>query len=164
MPTEQLQTKQELTRLKEAARVRKWRRDNLEHARELDRKRYAADPSKKIESLNRYRAENPGKRAPWERRTKLKRHGLTPQQYDALYEHQRKGCALCEKQENEDSRRLHVDHCHVSGQVRGLLCFACNAKLGKFEAGMLDGWDGALKYLADPPAPQIVKARSRFAA
>ncbi len=37
-------------------------------------------------------------------------------------------CAMC-----RDGPAAHVDHDHVSGQVRGLLCFNCNAGLGLFK-------------------------------
>jgi len=30
-------------------------------------------------------------------------------------------------------KRLAVDHCHVSGKIRGLLCFHCNSSLGKMK-------------------------------
>lgn len=35
-------------------------------------------------------------------------------------------CAICKKPESNFKKRLHVDHSHRSGRVRGLLCFFCN--------------------------------------
>jgi hypothetical protein len=38
-------------------------------------------------------------------------------------------CAIC-RVVKDDNYSLHVDHCHSSGRVRGLLCAACNTMLG----------------------------------
>jgi Recombination endonuclease VII len=39
-------------------------------------------------------------------------------------------CAIC----GRATERLLVDHCHVTGCVRGLLCYTCNTFLGWYEA------------------------------
>jgi len=59
-----------------------------------------------------------------------KNYGITPEQYDEMLERQGGGCAICGKPPGETA--LHVDHCHETGRVRGLLCFSCNAGLGQF--------------------------------
>ncbi len=54
-------------------------------------------------------------------------YGITTVQYDAMLTQQDGVCAICE---NPDTVRLAVDHCHKTGEVRGLLCGKCNKALG----------------------------------
>jgi len=56
------------------------------------------------------------------------KYGLTAADYDALFEKQNRVCAICK--EPPSRYRLHVDHCHITGRVRGLLCVSCNTALG----------------------------------
>lgn len=56
------------------------------------------------------------------------RYGLTALEFDALMRAQGGTCAVCKKPPGK--RRLHVDHEHVTGRIRGLLCFKCNASIG----------------------------------
>jgi Recombination endonuclease VII len=58
----------------------------------------------------------------------LKRlYGISAAEYDALLAKQGGVCAICRK---HSKRRLCVDHCHLTGTVRGLLCDRCNVGLG----------------------------------
>lgn len=59
-----------------------------------------------------------------------RRYGLTPAQYDALVELQGGRCAICRQSPTGKRTRLHVDHDHLTGEVRGLLCNLCNVALG----------------------------------
>lgn len=71
----------------------------------------------------------------WERharRSHLKRrYGITEEDYDRLLAAQGGACAIC-RVRAEDSRgfRPHIDHCHKSGRVRGILCGMCNKGIG----------------------------------
>jgi len=63
----------------------------------------------------------------------LKReYGMTPADYEALLRRQAYRCAICRRPETKRSSktgepfRLAVDHDHVTGKVRGLLCHRCN--------------------------------------
>jgi hypothetical protein len=43
-------------------------------------------------------------------------------------------CVICQlREEDTPTNRFHVDHCHETGQVRALLCHACNTSLGKMK-------------------------------
>jgi Recombination endonuclease VII len=61
------------------------------------------------------------------RKAQLRRYGISPAEYDALLAKQGGACAICRKR---SKGRLCVDHCHVTGMVRGLLCNECNGALG----------------------------------
>jgi Recombination endonuclease VII len=89
-------------------------------------------------------------------------YGITPAQFDQMWQEQRGRCAIC-RDPLDDSRRngVHVDHCHFDDQVRGLLCGKCNVGLGHFrddpelllEAArylMAEHWHPALESLVVP--------------
>lgn len=74
------------------------------------------------------------RRETW-RYSKLKsKYGLTRQAYDAMFDGQNGLCAICHQPEITSFKRtLSVDHDHITGQIRGLLCHFCNTGLGKFK-------------------------------
>lgn len=57
----------------------------------------------------------------------LKKYGLTPEEYQKLWEIQDGLCAICNKRDAS-----FIDHNHITGCVRGLLCSQCNSGLGMF--------------------------------
>ena len=64
----------------------------------------------------------------------LKKYGLTKDDYGRLSREQNGVCALCRRPETLIMKgtlaKLAVDHDHVTGRVRGLLCRACNLGIG----------------------------------
>lgn len=64
------------------------------------------------------------------RQYNLKRlYGITPEQYDDMLAAQNGCCAICDRHETEFPVRLAVDHDHISGEIRGLLCRYCNHRV-----------------------------------
>lgn len=71
----------------------------------------------------------------------------TEQAANSLLDAQGFVCAVCGEPDGVgkvDSKRLALDHCHASGKLRGMLCYACNVGLG---------------YFRDSPARLIAAAR-----
>ena len=56
------------------------------------------------------------------------RYGVSREEIDRLLTEQQGFCAICRAAEPK-----HVDHCHDSSEVRGLLCLNCNQGIGRFE-------------------------------
>lgn len=72
-----------------------------------------------------------------QRRYALKRYyGMSINDYAEMYRLQDGKCAICNQPETNKDRHgnvrvLAVDHCHATGSVRKLLCYACNSMLGQ---------------------------------
>ena len=68
------------------------------------------------------------------RKADLKRnYGLTVDDYCDLAKKQRYSCAICGIHQMKLKSKLFVDHNHVTGKIRGLLCPACNLLVGYAE-------------------------------
>lgn len=99
----------------------KWQRENRE-AQNAKTRRY------------KRRQRELGKSTPSDLRANLRRYGLTPEQWQEMFEAQNGVCAICLKPETRVAKgrlqRLAVDHDHDTGRVRGLLCSFCNTGIG----------------------------------
>ena len=77
-------------------------------------------------------------------------YGITLTTYESILAGQGGGCAICGSRETSRHKKtgtkhsLHVDHCHETGVVRGILCGRCNASLGMFS----DSKEALLKAIA----------------
>lgn len=79
-----------------------------------------------------------------------RKYGITPDQYHDLFDKQSGVCAICGQPEVKMHRgalrHLSVDHDHITGTIRGLLCNACNSGLGQFRDDT-DLLERAIAYL-----------------
>ena len=60
-------------------------------------------------------------------------YGITHEVYLEMLAKQDGCCKICNITENEHGKRLHVDHNHTTGKIRGLLCSRCNTAIGHFK-------------------------------
>ena len=60
-------------------------------------------------------------------------YGIDINHFEKMLEFQNYSCEICKMHQDDMTGPLCVDHCHTTGEVRGLLCFRCNASIGKFE-------------------------------
>lgn len=137
-------SKEHLGRL--SSRAEAWRIANpveaKERAKRYARKWRAENPERANSRSRAWRKKNPEKTKSAELRF---RYGITLDDYNAMAVAQRGACAICAK---VSSRRLHVDHDHLTGSVRGLLCRPCNHMLG-LSRDNADVLAAAIRYLAD---------------
>ena len=87
----------------------------------------------KNDRSNKARKNDPKKTAVYARRSNLRRYyGLEESEYNVLFDSQDGKCSICQKQLERISRSTHIDHCHSSGKIRGILCHHCNTAIGLF--------------------------------
>lgn len=61
-----------------------------------------------------------------------RRYGIAPEQVQELLAAQGGACAICRRPLvwPFSRKRTHIDHCHRTGKVRGVLCSSCNRAIG----------------------------------
>jgi len=91
---------------------------------------YYAKNRKEIRARHKiYDAKNKEKiRAQQATYSLIRNYGLTLEEKQAMIETQEGKCRIC-----KEEKPLHVDHCHNTGKIRGLLCGICNRALGGFK-------------------------------
>lgn len=82
------------------------------------------------------------------RRSKFKKYyGITVADYDKMLLDQHGTCAICSSDmPGPRTKHFAVDHCHVKGTIRGLLCVKCNRGIGLL-GDTLEAVLKAAKYL-----------------
>jgi len=76
-----------------------------------------------------------------------RKYGMTQDDWDAMYKAQNGVCAICKVPGRVGKHgKLAVDHCHVTGRVRGLLCTPCNISIGIL-GETPEQWEIVSKYL-----------------
>lgn len=131
-----------------ALSLKMWIANNPEKAREYAAKRYHENaetikqrrkelrqihPEKYRENSKQTRLKNishykrKGREASWKR---AGISNMTYERYENMLEHQNFCCAICSVHQDKLAKNLGVDHNHVTGEPRGLLCDACNRAIG----------------------------------
>ena len=69
--------------------------------------------------------------------TTIRKYGITIPQRNQMLKDQGNACLICNSHiefcgSPTGKHQAAIDHCHSSGDVRGILCGACNVGLGKF--------------------------------
>ncbi len=135
------------------------RLDNLKEAM-FKTKVYVSGDGRRVNKMSHDAARHYG----------LKRfYGLTLQEYGEMLVAQNGVCAICQQKERAvvhgKVKPLSVDHCHATGQNRGLLCSHCNHGIGHFMENR-DVLLSAIKYLdhhngdvAEKPALTVVDGK-----
>lgn len=97
------------------AAAQRYRETHKEQISEYGRRKWRTDPDLRE------------KRRLWQRKNVFKKvYGISLADYEVMFERQGGACAICKR----TGLTLCVDHCHLTGEVRGLLCVQCNSALG----------------------------------
>ena len=113
----------------------KWKRTPEQQA-EINRRRrekYANDKEYRESQKSKakeWQESNPAKR----KAQRLKKFGIDLETYNSMLIKQNNKCLICGYSDMKSPIHFPVvDHCHITGMVRGLLCMNCNTGLGSFK-------------------------------
>jgi len=110
-----------------ARRYRETHKDQIKAAARLYREGHRDQINERARLKWRTDPELREKRRLWQRKNVFQKvYGISMADYEAMFERQGGACAICKR----TGVTLCVDHCHLTGEVRGLLCSQCNSAIG----------------------------------
>lgn len=118
-------------KVRKAAYNKQWKKDNPEKVKLLQ--------------------ERYNKRNPFANRAAIikNKFNMSSEDYENMLLDQKGSCKICKRQSNNKSQKhFHIDHCHETGKIRGLLCNKCNMGLGMFNDN-IELLKIAIDYLGD---------------
>lgn len=125
--------------------TKEWRKRNPNKVKEhckLWRNRHKTQDKKRkqewyLKNKERVRCQgkiwNQNNKSKIQHRYLQKTYGITLSQYEDTFQRQNGCCAICHRPQSSLKKKLGVDHNHITGKVRGLLCYECNYGLGYFK-------------------------------
>ncbi len=114
-----------------------------------DSAKRAMKEKREAEYMQEYRKKNSEAIKRTQRKTHVKMtYGISMEQYYAMLQDD---CPICKR----PLERPCIDHCHTSGEVRGVICTRCNSGLGMFGDDEATMWR-AMEYLKNPPAARLM--------
>jgi len=123
---------------------------NKESRNKVIKEWHKNNPDKVKQSRAKSSAKNSERTRLWRLKNQdsllISRYGITKEDYNLMFEKQNGNCAICCKHQSLFKKSLHVDHCHSTNRVRGLLCSKCNQAIGLFKDSQ-ESMLRACKYL-----------------
>lgn len=107
------------------------------------------NPEGYLQAAEKYRNNHRDKIHDYKLKT---RYNITLDQYNEMLQKQNGKCDICGCKESalhnttKKVQRLAVDHCHITGKVRGILCQDCNRGIAKFKEDV-SLFDKAKEYI-----------------
>lgn len=105
-----------------------WARRNPKHYLEYQRRKYRE---------NRKRGQDRNRKYKW---------GLSPEEFGQMLSGQDNKCSICRRDQSEIRRSFDIDHDHLTGKIRSLLCNRCNITLGRCEESV-EIFESIISYL-----------------
>ena len=131
---------------------RMWKQRHKEYVREYQKK-WRAEHKEELQAYTKnyyqiHKKEHKEYMKEYHRPYWLKsEYNLTPEQYADMLTKQNNRCAICgEPLDLQNPHRVHIDHDHNTGKVRGILCNKCNMAIGLFRHNP-EYTNNATKYL-----------------
>jgi hypothetical protein len=109
------------------AQKREWHRKNARGQRKKALAYYYANKDRQLAKNREWQAANPDRVKEIREARQARGYGLDLKTYRKM---KKSPCAICGK---KVPGKMHIDHCHKTGKVRGRLCHWCNLAIGNMK-------------------------------